>query len=474
MAHSANANPVPKLYKSIIEDVIDGVSELFAEEGVDEQVLKELKQLWETKVIQSKATEGFFRDCSAAPQFVLQLPQNLHQTRHTTTGVRNLQNFGTNEMNSSVTNGAFTLPHGLTYPIHLPAGMTVQTASGQLYKVTVPVMVTQAPGATRILQQPVQHYFQHINHSTGPPPNSQYGNAQAAHNWQQQVPQVQRPPQTGTLYETETRAEKSFDSGDQASFPQPLANVQQHLPSNMFQQPSSGLAENNFGVVPPPLYSTGQAELPMGNNPGSVLGSLNLPQTIQAQPENECSEVLNSQALDNDAQLDAILEGDLNPNDLLDSNDLNLSEQVSLLEKQVVPVDYDIIQVDGAGDTSSEDDLGNVQDIQDIDENDFLGIIDTEDLKALEEGDTGSFDSTSSINDEDPEIDVIEEDPLNSGDDVSEQEVPDLFDTDNVIVCQYDKIHRSKNKWKFYLKDGVMSFGGKDYIFSKAIGEAEW
>ncbi|KAL6091728.1 hypothetical protein STEG23_016556 [Scotinomys teguina] len=30
-------------------------------------------------------------------------------------------------------------------------------------------------------------------------------------------------------------------------------------------------------------------------------------------------------------------------------------------------------------------------------------------------------------------------DPLNSGDDVSEQDVPDLFDTDNVIVCQYDK-----------------------------------
>lgn len=35
----------PKLYKSIIEDVIEGVSELFTEEGVDEQVLKELKRV---------------------------------------------------------------------------------------------------------------------------------------------------------------------------------------------------------------------------------------------------------------------------------------------------------------------------------------------------------------------------------------------------------------------------------------------
>ncbi|RXN11384.1 TFIIA-alpha and beta-like factor isoform X1 [Labeo rohita] len=65
-------------------------------------------------------------------------------------------------------------------------------------------------------------------------------------------------------------------------------------------------------------------------------------------------------------------------------------------------------------------------------------------------------------------------DPLNSGDDVSEQDIPEIFDTENVIVCQYDKIHRSKNRWKFYLKDGVMCYGGKDYVFSKAVGEAEW
>lgn len=95
----------------------------------------------------------------------------------------------------------------------------------------------------------------------------------------------------------------------------------------------------------------------------------------------------------------------------------------------------------------------------------------------------------------------VDQDPLNSGDDVIEQDIPDLFDTDNVIVCQYDKvrtywsppppptagvghhlkcnvfslqIHRSKNRWKFHLKDGVMCYGGRDYVFSKAVGEAEW
>lgn len=34
-----------------------------------------------------------------------------------------------------------------------------------------------------------------------------------------------------------------------------------------------------------------------------------------------------------------------------------------------------------------------------------------------------------------------EEEPLNSEDDVSDEDPMDLFDTDNVVVCQYDKVH---------------------------------
>ena len=44
----------------------------------------------------------------------------------------------------------------------------------------------------------------------------------------------------------------------------------------------------------------------------------------------------------------------------------------------------------------------------------------------------------------------------------------------NVVVCQWDKIGRARNKWKFHLKDGIMNLNGKDYVFQKAIGEAEW
>lgn len=36
------------------------------------------------------------------------------------------------------------------------------------------------------------------------------------------------------------------------------------------------------------------------------------------------------------------------------------------------------------------------------------------------------------------------------------------------------QITRSRNKWKFYLKDGIMNLSGKDYVFQKANGDAEW
>ena len=35
---------------------------------------------------------------------------------------------------------------------------------------------------------------------------------------------------------------------------------------------------------------------------------------------------------------------------------------------------------------------------------------------------------------------LILQDPLNSDDDVSDLDIADLFDTNNVIVCQYEKV----------------------------------
>lgn len=104
-----------------------------------------------------------------------------------------------------------------------------------------------------------------------------------------------------------------------------------------------------------------------------------------------------------------------------------------------------IIQLDGLGDSSSEDE--NRDDDDDEDDND-------------------------EANDDDAAAE--EEDPLNSGDDVSDADPTEVFDAENVIVCQFDKINRSKNKWKFHLKDGIMNVNGRDQLFAKANGDAEW
>ncbi|CAF1008759.1 unnamed protein product [Adineta ricciae] len=64
--------------------------------------------------------------------------------------------------------------------------------------------------------------------------------------------------------------------------------------------------------------------------------------------------------------------------------------------------------------------------------------------------------------------------PLCSDDDVSDDEPAELFETENVVVCQYDKISRTKNKWRFILKSGIMNLEGRDYVFSKATGDADW
>jgi len=71
---------------------------------------------------------------------------------------------------------------------------------------------------------------------------------------------------------------------------------------------------------------------------------------------------------------------------------------------------------------------------------------------------------------------VDDEDAINSDLDDPEDELDKTGDEDigDIMLCTYDKVQRVKNKWKCTLKDGVLSSGGKDYLFLKATGEFEW
>ncbi|NXI64102.1 TF2AY factor, partial [Anseranas semipalmata] len=489
----------PKLYKSVIEDVIEGVQELFAEEGVDEQVLKDLKQLWETKVMQSKATEGFFRHSHHSPQFTLQLPHSFHRVLQASaaslvipTG-RGFQHFTATDLGASRAGATLTLPSGFAYPIHVPAGVTLQTASGHLYKVNVPVMVTQAQGDGSILQHPIQQIFQPVGQpsvlQTNVPSVAQV-NASSV----QATANILRTRKTAVQqtveFQPSATENKQLENSTNTTLVQQPTVCQQQIATNaVLNQHAESTEKFQYGSHHTSVFTSESSEVfspaeSLAKNPSNLLLD------VEGQLDTEPQESVQQQVSDDIIEM--IITGkSLGDNTVLRDQDsiapsdkLEPTEQVesNLRSEKDISSDIEgIIQLDGTGDASPREEIPHTKDRE---ENEFIGIIESEDLKVLEdedeeedeEGDSisNTESSSSSCDNEEHQIDIVEEDPLNSDDDVSEQDIPDLFDTDNVIVCQYDKIHRSKNKWKFYLKDGVMSFGGKDYVFAKAIGDAEW
>ncbi|NXY83877.1 TF2AY factor, partial [Alcedo cyanopectus] len=482
----------PKLYRSIIEDVIEGVRELFAEEGLEEQVLADLKQLWETKVIQSKATEGFFRHNHPTPQFTLQLPQSFHRVLQASaaslvipTG-RGFHHFTAADVGDSQVAATLAVPPGVAYPIHMPAGVTLQAVAGQLYKVNVPVMVAQTSGAAGILQQPVQQ----ILPSLGQPTVLQASTASAA---QANAPSGQAAAETlqpqeaaaqhTVVFQANAMERNHLESSACAMLVQQPSVSQQQPAANAVLNQCVDSDKSQHTAVLTPDSSKGFAPAEsLASNSSDVL--LDVGGQLDIEPQDLVEEQVSDDIIDliimgKGLGDDAVLKypsiassGKMEPTEQVESNLQSEEGICSGIE--------DIIQLDGTGDASPK---GEIQHAEDREENEFIGIIESEDLKVLEdeEDDDEDCDSISNAesngsgrDNEEPQTDIVEEDPLNSGDDVSEQDTPDLFDTDNVIVCQYDKIHRSKNKWKFFLKDGVMSFEGKDHVFAKAIGDAEW
>ncbi|XP_077585503.1 TFIIA-alpha and beta-like factor isoform X1 [Stigmatopora nigra] len=407
---------VAKLYLSIIDDVVENMREVFLDEGLEDCILDDLRNLWETKMIASKAIDDIRMNNVDSPNFVLQLPTNYNGTEAELTAPvespareysrnQSIRTFPVKNNSETVT--TFSLPAGLSYPVQIPAGVTLQTASGQLYKVNVPVVVTQAPAGQQILSQPAQKMTEQRK-----PPDPPLASSRP----NETLPQEILPPNDVILAHSQ-----------ESSLPQ--------------QGPTPEFQQNEPAVL------------------GVKTSSVSQLFDFQISNEEALTETSQFKSSDIDDILKEVIEEE--------------REKASRLE-----LDYnelsDIIQLDGTVDGSDLEE----DDVVPLEENDFLGMINAEALKALQDGE-GSTDGNSTSSSSDGEEvddlkDIEDEDPLNSGDDVFEQDITDLFDSENVIVCQYDKIHRSKNRWKFHLKDGVMCYGGRDYVFSKAVGEVEW
>ena len=61
-----------------------------------------------------------------------------------------------------------------------------------------------------------------------------------------------------------------------------------------------------------------------------------------------------------------------------------------------------------------------------------------------------------------------------SDDDYLISEGDDDGPDENLVLCLYDKVTRTKARWKCSLKDGIATINHRDYTFQKAQVEAEW
>ncbi|XP_024522180.1 transcription initiation factor IIA subunit 1 [Selaginella moellendorffii] len=72
------------------------------------------------------------------------------------------------------------------------------------------------------------------------------------------------------------------------------------------------------------------------------------------------------------------------------------------------------------------------------------------------------------------------EPPLNEQDDDEEDELNDIDQageepkTSHLVLAQFEKVTRSKSKWKCILKDGIMHLNNRDILFVKANGEFDF
>ncbi|XP_014732949.1 PREDICTED: TFIIA-alpha and beta-like factor [Sturnus vulgaris] len=491
----AHGSPVPELYKSIIEDVIEGVRELFAEEGVEEQVLKDLKQLWETKVTQSKATEGFFKHSHSSPRFSLQLPHSSHSVLQTSAASfviqagRGFQHFTAAKLGPPRVGVTLALPSCVAYPLQMPAGVMLQPAPGQLYKVNMPVVVTQASGDGSILHYPVQQMFHPLGQASvlqASLASATQVNASAVHAAGETLQPQETAVQQAVLFKPSYVEKQHLESS--ATLVQPSVNLQEFEINAVLNQCSESTEKFQHDSLHTAVFTPECSEglfvdESLASSSSGVLldveGQLDMehPELLQQQVSDDIIDlIIAGEGLDENAFLKD--QGSIASSDKMEPT--KQTESDLPLEKDLCSDIEGISQLDGTGDVSSNEQIPHTKDKE---ENELVGFIDSEDLRVLDDEEDYDEECESSSNvesscsdgdNEDLQIDIVEEDPLNSGDDVSEQDIADLFDTDNVIVCQYEKIHRTKNKWKFYLKDGVMSIEGKDHVFAKATGDAEW
>ncbi|KAH8242849.1 hypothetical protein KR032_002588 [Drosophila birchii] len=349
-----------KVYHAVIEDVITNVRDAFLDEGVDEQVLQEMKQIWRNKLLASKAVE---------------LTPEPGEGSHPPPIVANNPKAANAKAKKAAASASTSQPHSSVSSLVLKSVVGGATGSG-IKNGLVPIK-------------------QEVN-SQNPPPL--------------------HPTSGAALLQKQQQA---ASSGGQASIPiVATLDPNRIMPVNITLPSPAGSASSESRVL-----------------------TIQVP--ASALQENQLTQILTAHLISSIMTLPTTLASSVL------QQHVNAALSSANHQKNLAAAKH----LDGALDSSDEEESEESDDNIDNDDDDDVDKDDDEDVE---------------------HEDAAEEEPLNSEDDVTDEDSAEMFETDNVIVCQYDKITRSRNKWKFYLKDGIMNMRGKDYVFQKSNGDAEW
>ncbi|KDP42211.1 hypothetical protein JCGZ_02941 [Jatropha curcas] len=86
--------------------------------------------------------------------------------------------------------------------------------------------------------------------------------------------------------------------------------------------------------------------------------------------------------------------------------------------------------------------------------------------------------STPAVAPQNDAVDDDDDEPLNEDDDddddLDDVEQGEDMNTQHLVLAQFDKVTRTKSRWKCTLKDGIMHINNKDILFNKATGEFDF
>ncbi|CAM6097267.1 unnamed protein product [Calypogeia fissa] len=409
------AASVTNVYLHVVEDVIQSVRDEFQSEGVDESVLVELRQLWELKMMQAGAIQG-----SSFQELPAPIPSRAGVTL-TPVHDLNVPYEATEEYQTPTVDLLFPpTPQAMTPVVSTPLPMTPQT------DVMLSHVETASPALT----------------STGEPIMFQY------------IP----PGPSESVVGGDGGLDVDTKPGRPASFMQ--------QPAPWMNQKPRGVDVN---IDMNATYEEGQEEDESGLGQAPItkdfftlaMGKRKRDYITQQDGAGDSPQIHQYLVKDGECVSERLASRRCNPEPWRHERcdvDARLCSTGEVIAR---PGSSHIPQCDGIDDVYDD------------------GVAEEDYNEPGEEEPQPATDAGSRVLKVEPAARDSDggEPPLNEDDD-DEVDDNDQGDeepqTEHLVLAQFDKVTRSKNKWKCTLKDGIMHLNNKDILFVKATGEFEF